>query len=200
MGLIHPWHPGLADFASAVESICRADGDAAISEPVVVESVIVESVRSELERLLAGGLTLDPHFTAPQAEHYVMYPLFIADDGAFSIAAAVWGPGQTTPIHDHGVWGVVGIVSGVEHERRFEADPSDGPSDGLVDTRTTDFHPGETVVCCTAEDDIHQVSCGGAEPCVGIHVYGTDIGRHRRHSYDPVTGATKEFVSAWPSL
>ena len=32
--------------------------------------------------------------------------------------ALVWSPGQT-PVHDHGSWGVVGILEGVPEERSY---------------------------------------------------------------------------------
>ena len=30
------------------------------------------------------------------------------------------------------------------------------------------------------DDDVHQVFCEGNQPCVGIHVYGADIGQVQR--------------------
>jgi predicted metal-dependent enzyme (double-stranded beta helix superfamily) len=36
-----------------------------------------------------------------------------------SLYAIVWEPGQWTPIHDHGSWGVVGVVEGVLEERNY---------------------------------------------------------------------------------
>jgi predicted metal-dependent enzyme (double-stranded beta helix superfamily) len=32
----------------------------------------------------------------------------------------VWGPGQTTPIHDHRVWGLIGMLRGSEYSQGFE--------------------------------------------------------------------------------
>ncbi|WP_162799236.1 hypothetical protein [Nocardioides sp. 616] len=37
----------------------------------------------------------------------------------------------------------------------------------------------------------------GAEPVIGIHVYGADIGTLPRRSYDPETGAVHWFTSTW---
>ena len=31
----------------------------------------------------------------------------------------MWLPGQWTPVHDHGSWGVVGVVEGVLEERSY---------------------------------------------------------------------------------
>src|SRR4051794_8765541 len=37
----------------------------------------------------------------------------------FSVVSFVWGPGQKTPIHDHSVWGLVGVMRGAERARAF---------------------------------------------------------------------------------
>jgi predicted metal-dependent enzyme (double-stranded beta helix superfamily) len=60
-----------------------------------------------------------------------------------------------------------------------------------------DAEKGEVFVCCTTDEDCHRVSCGSDIPCVGIHVYGADIGVMERHSYDTETGEMKAFVSGW---
>ena len=125
--------------------------------------------------------------------------VWVAPDGAFSIAAAVWNVGQVTPVHDHGTWGVIGIYGGVEHEIRYRLAAQPGPGRlSLLSER--DIAAGQVIVCCTSDQDIHRVSCGSNVPCVGIHVYGADIGTIPRHVYDPETGQARTFVSAWTAL
>ncbi len=159
------------------------------------EHTLTREVADRLRRTLAGGLDLDAAFTRPNPERYVMYPLHVDPAGRFSIAAAVWDVGQSTPVHGHETWGVVGIHSGVEHEVSY-AKPAqeDVP---LVQDGVADWAAGQVTVCCTTDDDVHQVSCAGDEPCVGIHVYGADIGTLSRRSYEPATGAVSWFVSRW---
>jgi predicted metal-dependent enzyme (double-stranded beta helix superfamily) len=45
--------------------------------------------------------------------------------------------------------------------------------------------------------DIHVVSNDGNEVAVSIHVYGANIGAVRRRTYDPATGAPRDFVSGY---
>jgi predicted metal-dependent enzyme (double-stranded beta helix superfamily) len=59
------------------------------------------------------------------------------------------------------------------------------------------FEPGQVTVCCTTDDDVHAVAAVGDEPAIGIHVYGGNIGKIRRRSYDPATGEAEWFVSGW---
>jgi predicted metal-dependent enzyme (double-stranded beta helix superfamily) len=67
----------------------------------------------------------------------------------------------------------------------------------LIHHTTTDLNPGQVIVCCTTDQDLHRVSAVGAQPCVGIHVYGGDIGTIRRRSYDVETGDVSWFTSSW---
>ncbi|TCP47826.1 putative metal-dependent enzyme (double-stranded beta helix superfamily) [Tamaricihabitans halophyticus] len=159
------------------------------------ERDVTASIADTLAELLADkAFTLPASHITAHPDHYVMYPLYVAPDGAFSIASAVWNVGQRTPVHGHETWGVVGIYSGVEREVRYAK-----PADGVVPERLGehDWSPGEVTVCCTTDDDVHAVSCAGDLPCVGIHVYGANIGELRRRSYDADTGDVAWFVSPW---
>jgi predicted metal-dependent enzyme (double-stranded beta helix superfamily) len=158
------------------------------------EHELTAKVAEKLQERLAAGLDLPESVTRPSTVRYVMYPLYVDPAGRFSIASAVWNVGQGTPVHGHETWGVVGIYSGVEHELNYTK-PADGQPTSLVSEH--DWSPGSVTVCCTTDDDVHQVFCGSDVPCVGIHVYGADIGTLQRRSYDPETGKTTWFVSTW---
>lgn len=178
----------VAAFASRIEDLVRQRLD---------ERSLTAAVQVELTRLLAIGFELPPDKVRPDPERYVMYPLYVAPDGSFSIASAVWDVGQGTPVHGHETWGVVGIYRGVEVETRY--DKPQRPDVPLTRQDTEEWAAGQVTVCCTTDDDVHQVRCGGAEPVVGIHVYGADIGTLPRRSYDPETGAVHWFTSTWAS-
>lgn len=180
--------PELAAFARTVEELIAQDLD---------ERALTAAVQAELTALLAAGFELPADKVRPDPERYVMYPLHVAADGSFSVASAVWDVGQGTPVHGHETWGVVGIYSGVEVETQY-AKP-DRPDVPLIAEGTHEWGAGAVTVCCTTDDDVHQVRCGGDEPVVGIHVYGADIGTLERRSYDPETGAVHWFVSRWAS-
>ena len=156
------------------------------------EHTVTHKVAGRLRGLLSRSDFIPQEAAAPDAERYVMHPLYVDPQSRFSIAAAVWDVGQETPIHDHGTWGVIGIYSGLEDERRYE--PGDGAPRLLAERS---WGPGDVDICCTTDADLHSVRCGSDEPCVGIHVYGGDIGRIVRRAYDPATGETKPFVSSW---
>lgn len=177
--------PSVAALAAQVRLILSAGGD---------EYQITAEVAAALANALAGGLDVPAESRRPDPDHYVMYPLSVAGDGSYSIACAVWDVGQQTPIHDHGTWGVIGIMSGVEREIRY-AVPSEGAPVRLGERL---LGAGRVTVCCTSDQDVHQVSADGSEACIGIHIYGADIGTLPRHAFDPESGQAREFISRWP--
>ena len=177
--------PSVAALADQVRLILDAGGD---------EYRITAEVAAALNNALAGGLDVPAEWRRPDPEHYVMYPLAVAEDGSYSIACAVWDVGQQTPIHDHGTWGVIGIMSGVEREIRYAVPAAGAP----VRLGESLFGAGCVTVCCTSDQDVHQVSADGGEACIGIHIYGADIGTLPRHAFDPESGQAREFISRWP--
>lgn len=178
--------PQLAALIEEIGSLVEAHAD---------ERVLTELVAERLRAALTSGIDLPEPLTRPDTERYVMYPLHVDPAGRFSIASAVWNVGQGTPVHGHETWGVVGIHSGVEHEISFAKPAREGAP--LSRNGEEKWGAGQVTVCCTTDDDVHQVFCGGDEPCVGIHVYGADIGTLPRRSYQPETGEVSWFTSRW---
>lgn len=172
------------------------DGIRNVVDDAHSEAQTTEAVAGLLSGLLdEESFALPDAYTTPHADHYVMYPLHVDPAGRFSVASAVWNVGQSTPVHGHETWGVVGIYAGGENELRY-AKPT-RPNVPLEPLEPHLWNPGQVTVCCTVDDDIHQVACYGSTPCVGIHVYGADIGTLSRRSYDPACGGVSWFVSHW---
>lgn len=173
------------------------DDVAAVVATTDDEHEITELVGARLSALLASDYRLPPEYTRPSAEHHVNYPLHIAPDGSWCLAAVVWSPGQRTPVHGHETWGVVGIYAGAEREFRYDKPVAGEAIKPLTPAGEQVFEQGQVTVCCTTDDDVHAVAAVGDVPTVGIHVYGADICAIERRMYDPATGAVRWFVSDW---
>jgi predicted metal-dependent enzyme (double-stranded beta helix superfamily) len=161
------------------------------------EYEITERVGKLLSALLASDYRLPPELTRPSPDHHVNYPLHIAPDDRWSLAAVVWNVGQRTPVHGHDTWGVVGIYSGAEREFRYDKPTAAESGKPLREAGEHVWERGQVTVCCTTDDDVHAVAAVGDIPTVGIHVYGDNIGTIERRMYDPATGAVRMFVSGW---
>jgi predicted metal-dependent enzyme (double-stranded beta helix superfamily) len=133
----------------------------------------------------------------PHPDYYQQYLLHCDPLERFSIVSFVWGPGQQTPVHDHTVWGYVGVLRGAEMSQRYGR-AADG---GYVAQGQADrLEPGQVDVLLPAEGDIHRVwnACTD-QPSISIHMYGGNIGATARSVFDPATGQAKRFVSGYSS-
>src|SRR5688572_7366859 len=143
-------------------------------------------VAAELERHLPSPDVLTAEQRLGDPESFRSYVLHSEPDGAFSIVALVWRPGQVTPIHDHVTWCVFGVIHGIEHEELFTLDEKRGC---LVEAGTNTNLTGD-VSGFAPPGDIHRVRNAGDDTAISIHVYGTDVSRIgssvRRYYDNPV--------------
>ena len=142
-----------------------------------------------LRDLVAHDDWLPEEFAAPSPDSYRQYLLYCDPLERFSVVSFVWMPGHRTPIHDHTVWGLVGVMRGEEVCEEF--------SSSLVKKNVHGVKPGEVDRVSPRIGDIHVVSNPGAKTAVSIHVYGANIGAVRRHTFDAATGRPKEFISGY---
>jgi predicted metal-dependent enzyme (double-stranded beta helix superfamily) len=159
------------------------------------EAALLREVSASLKSILGKPDWLPAAYIKPRSDRYAQYPLYVAADGSFSVVSFVWSPGQSTPVHDHTVWGVVGIHQGVERTEAFRE--VDGQ---LAVTKVIDAGVGEVGAVSPAIGDVHRVSNVSDEVAVSIHVYGGDIGRINRHVFDEASGQASEFVSGYEPL
>ena len=154
---------------------------------------------TEGERLLVDLITHDDWlpdaFGLPSTESYRQYLLYCDPLERFSVVSFVWGPGQRTPVHDHTVWGLVGMMRGAELCEEYNGVTIGTP---FKTSGTHRIEPGEVDRVSPTIGDIHVVSNACADgPSISIHVYGANIGAVRRHVYDAATGAPREFISGY---
>ena len=154
---------------------------------------------AEGERLLKDLITNDDwlpdEFSVPSPESYRQYLLHCDPLERFSVVSFVWGPGQKTPVHDHTVWGLVGVMRGAELCEEFNGCAAGRP---FKASGTHRIEPGEVDRVSPMIGDIHVVSNAYADrPSISIHVYGANIGAVRRHVYDAASGAPREFISGY---
>jgi predicted metal-dependent enzyme (double-stranded beta helix superfamily) len=158
-----------------------------------------ETMRGEGRELLAWLVQdddwLPDAYAAPNPERYSQYLLWCDPMERFSIVSFVWGPGQSTPVHDHTVWGLIGMLRGEEISENY-APPR--PGKAMEKTGEDRLTPGIVGVVSPTIGDIHAVSNALADaPSISIHVYGANIGAVARHTFDAATGAPKDFVSGY---
>lgn len=172
----------------ALRQFCRA------LEHIVAEAGPDQGQRAAaaMVPLLADDSWLPAAWAAPSAERYQQHLLYRDPEARFSVVSFVWGPGQRTPIHDHGVWGVVGTLRGSERSTGYRLTAT-----GLEQAAIRTMAPGDIEVLDPVAGDIHAVDNALADAVsISIHAYGADIGEWPRRVFDP-DGTAKPFISRY---
>lgn len=146
-----------------------------------------------LADLVADDDWLPDAYAVPALARYRQYLLHCDSRERFSVVSFVWGQGQATPIHDHRVWGLVGVLRGAEISERF-ARSANGTLRRLGEGR---IDAGQIDPVSPRLGDIHRVSNAHADRVsISIHVYGANIGAVERATYD-AAGTPKRFISGY---
>ena len=138
------------------------------------EEQLASRVALALQRLNDDGAWLPAWARLPVERGYAQHLLYVSPRKDFSVVSLVWKPGQTTCIHNHVAWCVVGVYEGTEIETRYALRRS-AESAYLIETARVASRHGGVVALLPNGDDIHRVSNGGDELAISIHVYGADI-------------------------
>jgi predicted metal-dependent enzyme (double-stranded beta helix superfamily) len=160
------------------------------------EAVLLREGAALLAHLVAVDDWLPEPQSQPDLVRYQQYLLHRDPTGRFSVVSFVWGPGQATPIHDHTVWGLVGVLRGAELSQGYaRRDCSLAPAGEVRRLET-----GQVETVSPTVGDIHRVANAFDDRVsISIHVYGADIGTVRRSTYD-AEGRPKTFISGYADV
>ncbi|HXZ07072.1 MAG TPA: cysteine dioxygenase, partial [Paraburkholderia sp.] len=78
------------------------------------EADLLQHGSQALRELVRSDDWLPDAYAQPSSERYQQFLLYTDVRQRFSVVSFVWGPGQQTPIHDHTVWGLIGVLRGAE--------------------------------------------------------------------------------------
>jgi 3-mercaptopropionate dioxygenase len=175
----------LTDFIAACRVEIKRVPDAA-DRVVAIAPLMAELAATAAPHLGPGHRRSDP-------AHYARNAIHIDPSGDLSLFALVWLPGQWTPVHDHGSWGVVGIVEGVLEERALMSAHGDITADeGIVLRRggMLLLNPGSVSSFVPNPDHIHMTGVPqDRAPCISLHLYGRNMNSF--HIYDVAAGTRR---------
>lgn len=164
--LAMPQHASLASFIATIEDVVAMETD---------PHVVTAAVQSQMAALLRDPSFLAPEFRQASSDGYRTHVIAAAPSRAFSVLSMVWLPGQTTPIHDHICWCVVGVLEGLEREQRFSLREDGRRTRWLAPLDEVTIAVGQTSALIPPDENIHQVRNAGTSTAISIHVYGADI-------------------------
>lgn len=158
------------------------------------EARLLAALRPALATLVSRDDWLPDALAQPDPLYYRQYLLHADALGRFSIVSFVWGPGQATPVHDHTVWGLIGMLRGEETAQAYGLG-----TDGRLQPQgePVTLRPGQVEAVSPRLGDIHRVrNAYDDRTSISIHVYGANIGTVQRWVYAE-DGSRKPFVSGY---
>lgn len=169
----------------------------AIARKNPAESDVLRGIKPFLERLIANPNAVPADAFKPRHDRFAMNLIYMPNDKSFSVIGGVWKPGQTTPIHDHLTWALIGVYEGEEREALYRRiDDGSNPKMAKLKMVSTRINKrGHVTVLGKA--GMHKVDNISEKTARSIHIYGLDIGSTERHSYDPVTGEIGTFLTGY---
>ena len=182
----------------AIRSIARlrefVGATSRLVERAPAEAGVLEAGASLMRELVAHDDWLPDALAEPHPVRYRQYLLYADPLERFSVVSFVWGPGQRTPIHDHTVWGVIGVLRGAECSQRYRRTAHGVEPDGAELL----LGAGDVEVVSPSVGDIHRVSNAyDDQTSISIHLYGGNIGRIARHVFAPDLPDAVPFVSGY---
>ena len=148
-----------------------------------------------LELIDHAGSFLEPQHYRSNASGYTRNLIYDAPDASLSLYSIVWLPGQWTPVHDHGSWGVVGVLEGVLEERNYvRLSPERGADEGIELVRGGVILLGRGAVTSFVPnpDHIHVTGVPQERPrAVSLHLYGRMMNSF--NTYDVAAGTRRRI-------
>jgi len=158
------------------------------------EAAILDRGQNLLQQLVAHDDWLPEELAQPDPTRYQQFLLHADSRQRFSVVSFVWGPGQQTPIHDHRVWGLIGMLRGAEYSQGFARTESGALVPAGNPVRLV---PGHVEAVSPRIGDVHQVSNAYDDRVsISIHVYGANIGAVKRAVF-LADGTEKPFISGY---
>jgi predicted metal-dependent enzyme (double-stranded beta helix superfamily) len=156
---------GLRSLTRALDAVVESYDD---------PSVVARRAGLVLRSALADPDLLEARHTEPWVSRYRPHLVHVHPEGRYSIVSLVWQPGQSTPIHDHRCWCVVGVWRGEERETTYDVF-REGSEPYLVERATAGYKRGSVSVLVPPDEDVHRVENAGDRNAISLHVYGGDI-------------------------
>lgn len=159
-----PVHPALQAFIAELCDVVSVQGG-------------TQQRVGRVKDLLAGFLCEKPSLPSgsrqPANDEYARHLLHRDPAGRFEVVAMAWGPGQSTPIHDHsGMWCVEGVYEGRIEVTRFDVEET--LNSDLVRVEQTDVIRAGLGECGALIPPVeyHRIANPHDLTAVTIHVYG----------------------------
>ena len=162
-------------------------------DSTTTEPVLLARGHELLADLVRDDGWLPDEYAIPRSDRYAQHLLHCDPLERFSMVSFVWGPRQRTPVHNHTVWGLVGVLRGREASEEFELREGRPVGSGRIGMMAR----GEVDAVSPTIGDWHRVTNTSDGVSISIHVYGGNVGSLHRLKLDETSSSLVDFVSGY---
>jgi predicted metal-dependent enzyme (double-stranded beta helix superfamily) len=156
------------------------------------DRVRLAMVRGLVRQLLTSSYWLQNAISPPDPQTgWSLTKLYDEPFFPWTLQNSAWAPGLPSPIHNHGTWGVVAVISGQEHNT-FWRRVSPG-STQVEQVGECILNAGD-VISFTPQA-IHSIKVLGEKPAVTMKVYGKMTEEVQYFQQDPANIAAQEAAA-----
>ncbi|MDV2992217.1 MAG: 3-mercaptopropionate dioxygenase [Chroococcidiopsis sp. SAG 2025] len=151
----------------------------------------LQAIRPLVRKLLTSSSWLQIPTLAPNLETgWEVLTLYDEPFFPLTVQLVAWAPGMTSPIHNHGCWGLVALLSGEEKNTFWQRSPRPEFPDRIEPVGKCLLTPGD--ILCLMPDAIHHVEAIGDKPTISFNLYG-ETNYNQRFEFEPAQGIAKHF-------
>jgi len=158
----------ISDHINRIRAVIRSTEDL---------KTITERVLHSTDLLLRTDVNLTGEQRQAPQSGYNRNLLHQDEENGFVVMAMVWAPEASTPVHDHGTWGIAGVAEGSLRVTDYER-IDNGTIAGkaiLHEVGISTAGVGDSTRLLSPDDDIHKVENASDGVTISIHTYGMKI-------------------------
>lgn len=151
----------------------------------------LKAIMPLVRHLLTSSYWLQMEYDQPSPKTgWSVKTLYREPEYPLTVQMVAWKPGTSSPIHNHGTWGIVALIDGTEKNRFWKRSPTAEFPDKLELVGEQILQPGEIIGFMPGA--IHSVESVGDEPTISFNIYGeTDYSQ--RFRFDTIKHTAKKF-------
>ena len=151
----------------------------------------LQAIMPLVRNLLTSSYWLQMEYNEPSPKTgWSVKMLYREPEYPLTVQMVAWQPGGASPIHNHGAWGIVAIISGNEKNRFWKRSPTPEHPDRLELVGEKILEPGEIIGFMP--DAIHSVESVRDEPTISFNIYG-ETNYQQRYQFDTQNHTAKNF-------
>lgn len=154
------------------------------------ESIRLPEIRMLVRRLLVNSYWVQNQYLDTSSHGTSVLSLYDELGFPLTIQTVTFLPGTKSNIHNHGTWGIVGILKGQEKNTIWKRNPSEELQGRVEQTGELMLFPGDII--SFTPDAIHCVEAVGDEPTVTFNLYG-ETDPNQRFEFDVVKHVAKRY-------